>query len=145
MAVRVRTLARCTLSSTARSAGDKAAAANLRFDSLCVKEEPVHAGAWRAVSTPIVATSTYEFASVEHGARLCSHPDTPFASEDGYVYSRWNNPTCDAVAKSIARLENVDTSAGGGSRLFATGMAAITTSILASVKQVSYPVCCLRE
>ncbi len=68
------------------------------------------------------------------------YPDTASAMalfedrEQGYVYGRWGNPTCDAAAEAIADLE----CAGApelreqvGARLFASGMAAIASALLA--------------
>ena len=45
--------------------------------------------------------------------------------QTGYLYSRWGNPTVDAAADTIARLEGAV-----GSLLFSSGMAAIVTSML---------------
>lgn len=49
--------------------------------------------------------------------------------EKGYSYSRGRNPTVDAAAEALNELEG-----GEGTLLFSSGMAAISTSILALVK-----------
>ena len=104
------------------------------FESQCVKSGQAHPGLLRGVNVPIVTSTTYEFEDVAHGAELCAHPDIPYASPRGFVYSRHCNPTCEAVSRSIATLENASQ---GGARLFSSGMAAMTSAITATVKQVS--------
>ena len=49
--------------------------------------------------------------------------------QTGYLYTRWGNPTVDAAAEVIARLEGAK-----GTLLFASGCAAITTSLLSFAK-----------
>ena len=97
------------------------------------------AGALKAIACPIVTSSTFLLDSVEHGARM-SHVTEgatgSYATEDGYLYSRWNSPTCDVVARSVALLEGISDESQGGCRLFASGMAAMSSAILASLKQV---------
>ena len=106
-----------------------------RFDTLCVKHDGVDPSAVKAVALPIVSSSTYFLDSVEHGAKLSEGKTGAYNEKDGYLYSRWGNPTCDVVSKAIARLEGIPDDAGG-TALFASGMAAITSAILASIKQV---------
>jgi methionine-gamma-lyase len=66
------------------------------------------------VSVPIFQTSTFAFPSVREGAAR-------FAGEsDGYIYTRLNNPTVNALEENVASLEN-----GFGAMATATGMAAI--------------------
>ncbi|XP_048576624.1 cystathionine gamma-synthase isoform X2 [Nematostella vectensis] len=48
---------------------------------------------------------------------------------DGYLYSRWNNPTVDAAAQTLNALEG-----GVGTLLFSSGMAAISTALLSLLK-----------
>lgn len=67
---------------------------------------------------PIVQSTTYCFDSAEHIARLFDMPVE-------YMYSRFANPTCDAVEKKIAELEG-----GVGAMLTSSGQAASLFSIL---------------
>ncbi len=67
---------------------------------------------------PIVQSTTYRFDSSEHIARLFDMPTE-------YLYSRFANPTCDAVEKKIAALEG-----GVGAMLTSSGQAASLLSIL---------------
>jgi cystathionine beta-lyase/cystathionine gamma-synthase len=72
------------------------------------------------LSTPIYQTATFEAANCEEQVRVI--PTDMF-------YTRYGNPTCTAAETAVAELEGTD-----GALLFASGMGAITTSILALVK-----------
>jgi cystathionine beta-lyase/cystathionine gamma-synthase len=76
-----------------------------------------------AVSPPIVQSSTFRFASVEAMNAATADP------RRGIYYSRRNNPT---ALDAEARLAGLEGSAGAA--LFASGMAAITTTVLSRVR-----------
>jgi cystathionine beta-lyase/cystathionine gamma-synthase len=87
--------------------------------------EAVHAGAdlqkkHGPVSTPIYQTSTFEVTDNDEQLRV-----TP----TDMFYTRYGNPTNTVVELRIAELERADSAL-----LFASGMSAITTAILALVK-----------
>ena len=67
---------------------------------------------------PIVQSTTYRFDSCEHVAALFDKPTE-------FMYSRFANPTCDAVEKKIADMEG-----GVGALLTSSGQAATLLSIL---------------
>ena len=67
---------------------------------------------------PIVQSTTYCFDSTEHIAALFDMPTE-------FMYSRFANPTCDAVEKKIAALEG-----GSGAMLTTSGQAASLLAIL---------------
>lgn len=67
---------------------------------------------------PIVQSTTYCFDSTDHIAALFDMPTE-------FMYSRFANPTCDAVEKKIAALEG-----GVGAMLTSSGQAASLLSIL---------------
>ena len=67
---------------------------------------------------PIVQSTTYRFDSTAHIADLFDMPTE-------FMYSRFANPTCDAVEKKIAALEG-----GAGAMLTSSGQAASLLSIL---------------
>lgn len=67
---------------------------------------------------PIVQSTTYVFDSTEHIAALFDMPTA-------HMYSRFSNPTCEAVEKKIADLEG-----GVGAMLTSSGQAASLLSIL---------------
>jgi cystathionine beta-lyase/cystathionine gamma-synthase len=72
------------------------------------------------LATPIYQTSTFEVTDMQEQLRL--------TDSDTY-YTRYGNPTGTVAEKAIAELEGAD-----AALLFSSGMAAITTSILALVK-----------
>jgi len=83
----------------------------------------VHGGekldALGAVSTPIYETSVFAFTSTRELINVIS------GKAEGYLYTRFDNPTVRAVEKKMALLEGSEDAAA-----FASGMAAITTTIL---------------
>jgi methionine-gamma-lyase len=83
--------------------------------------------------TPIYATSTYVFDTAEQGMRRFS------GKEDGYIYSRWGNPTFTEAEEKIAALESFGIKDGNAQLqvkgiLHASGMAAISTMFLSNLK-----------
>src|SRR5206468_8257677 len=72
------------------------------------------------LSTPIYQTSTFQVTDSDEQVR---------ATNTDMFYTRYGNPTHSAAEKRIAELEGAD-----AALLFASGMNAITTSILALVK-----------
>jgi cystathionine gamma-synthase len=88
----------------------------------------VHAGEARpkahdSLTTPIIATSTYTFESTEE---LCRYFDGKYEREE---YGRYGNPTVRTAEQKIAALDGAEDAA-----LFASGMAAFTTTLLALLK-----------
>ncbi|MGD0589426.1 MAG: aminotransferase class I/II-fold pyridoxal phosphate-dependent enzyme [Bacteroidota bacterium] len=75
------------------------------------------------VTTPIYQTSTYRFETSEDAIRYAK------GDPSVYVYSRYHNPTVHDVEEKIALMEHSEAAA-----LFSSGMAAITTAILAVTK-----------
>src|SRR6187431_415727 len=89
----------------------------------------VHAGAepvekhFGAVSVPIYNASLFAFSDAESGGKIHNY------EAEGYFYSRLGNPTTDALEKALCELEQ-----GEDALCFASGMAAITSSLLALVE-----------
>jgi cystathionine beta-lyase/cystathionine gamma-synthase len=73
------------------------------------------------LSVPVDFSSTYSFTDVDEFARA-----SEIKVGAGYVYTRWGNPTIDAFEAAVAELEGAPQA-----EAFASGMAAITTLILA--------------
>ena len=79
--------------------------------------------------TPIYATSTYVYDTAEQGMRRFS------GKENGYIYSRWGNPTFTEAEEKIAALESFGIpNLQVKGILHASGMAAITTMLLSNLK-----------
>jgi methionine-gamma-lyase len=93
-----------------------------------IETTAVHAGekvcpSTGAVDTPIYQSTTFAFESSGEGAALFSH------QKEGFVYTRYGNPTLEALAEKIAALEG-----GEQAQVTASGMSAISTCILALVQ-----------
>jgi methionine-gamma-lyase len=93
-----------------------------------IETRAVHAGEETcpltgAVDTPIYQSTTFAFEDAEQGAALFSH------QREGYVYTRYGNPTLNALEEKIAALEGAE-----AAQVTATGMAAVSTSVLGLLK-----------
>lgn len=91
-----------------------------------IETKLVHAGERRetpvgkSVSTPVYPTATYTYDSM-------AEMDRVFTGEGGdYVYSRYGNPTVNALETAVAEIEN-----GKFAVAFASGMAAIHAALFA--------------
>lgn len=92
---------------------------NYRMATLAIHAGQVPDPTTNARAVPIYATTSYTFNDTEHAANLFG------LKEFGNIYSRLMNPTVDVLEKRLAALD------GGVTGLcFASGMAAITASIL---------------
>lgn len=92
---------------------------NKRFNT-----KSVHAGETKDSPTgplvmPIYETSVFRFSTTQKLIDVISE------KQDGYVYTRFDNPTIRTVERKLAALEGTEEAA-----LFSSGMAAISTSIL---------------
>ncbi|EDO41564.1 predicted protein [Nematostella vectensis] len=96
---------------------------NYRFETSATAHTCQLSEVPQPVNIPIYASSTFGVGTVKHGADLSE------GKADGYLYSRWNNPTVDAAAQTLNALEG-----GVGTLLFSSGMAAISTALLSLLK-----------
>jgi methionine-gamma-lyase len=87
--------------------------------------------------TPIYETSTFVFPDVATGVRIWKN------EEPGYIYTRLSNPNMDQLATKYAALEGLDILRAApetelkklvDGMVFSSGMAAITSAILALVQ-----------
>ena len=81
-----------------------------------------------AHQVPIYASSTYVFDTAEQGMKRFS------GQEEGYIYSRWGNPTLSEAEEKIAALETFGLPTEVKGILHASGMAAISTLLLSNLK-----------
>lgn len=106
---------------------------NKGFETICI-----HGGhkpeSNRAHLTPIYASSTYTFDSAEQAAAIFN------GKEEGFIYSRWGNPTIAEAEERISLLEAYLLKDNSGNPLqlkailHASGMAAVTTMLLSNLK-----------
>jgi len=76
----------------------------------------------KPVISPVYLTATYKFENSDDLIEVVQN-------RSGYIYSRWDNPSIMEVESELAGLEGYEYALGFGS-----GMAAITTAILASIR-----------
>jgi cystathionine beta-lyase/cystathionine gamma-synthase len=86
----------------------------------CVHAGEVPEPTTGAVGTPIFQNTTFLYPNPEADAILGKRVG------DYYIYTRYNNPTIEALEAKVADLEG-----GGGAVAFSSGMAAISTTLLA--------------
>jgi cystathionine beta-lyase/cystathionine gamma-synthase len=84
------------------------------LSTTCVHGGDHHDGATGAAVTPIFQTSTFHYMK------------GPI--DENYVYTRWRNPTTEALERKVALLEGTEAALA-----FSSGMAAITTSLTSVV------------
>src|SRR6476469_9438374 len=77
---------------------------------------------------PIYASSTFVYDTAEQGMQRFS------GAEPGYIYSRWGNPTFSEAERKIAALETFGLELEVKGMLHASGMAAIATVMLGTLK-----------
>ena len=86
-----------------------------------------------AIKPPIFLTSTFVFRNAEEGATLFdvigNRRAAPEGQSGGLVYSRYNNPNLEMLEDRLALFDEAD-----DSLVFSSGMAAITTTLLAYLR-----------
>lgn len=99
----------------------------LSFGTLCAQPS-ADPRTTRPHQLPIYATSSFAFEDLPEGMQVFS------GDQPGYLYSRFGNPTIDAVAAKIAALESLNMADEATAYLLSSGMAAISTLCLALLK-----------
>ena len=93
--------------------------------------EGVTTGATPSLTMPIYETSTFVFDSVADVEKYQE------GKLNGYLYSRYENPTVVGVEQKLAAVDGADVSL-----LFSSGMAAISTALITLLKSGDEVVCC---
>lgn len=99
----------------------------VHFGSLCVHELPFQKTTQPHIM-PLYSTSSFEFESIDQGINIFT------GKEKGHVYARYGNPTVDTVAAKIALLETYGLDTPAHAILFSSGMSAIATLVMATLK-----------
>jgi len=93
----------------------------------------IHAGHQQdpnyAHQPPIYASSTFVYDTAQQGMKRFA------GEEEGYIYSRWGNPTFTEAEQRISALETFQLNVEAKGILHASGMAAISTLFLSNLKQ----------
>ncbi|MBM3807204.1 MAG: aminotransferase class I/II-fold pyridoxal phosphate-dependent enzyme [Acidimicrobiia bacterium] len=93
--------------------------------------EGIDTGQTPSLTTPIYETSTFVFASV---ADVEQYQE---GTLNGYLYSRYENPTVVAVEQKLAAVDGAERAL-----LFSSGMAAIATAFITLLKAGDEIICC---
>ncbi len=99
----------------------------MHFESLCARE-PKDPRTTQPHVLPIYATSSYAFESAGEGMEIFT------GKKPGHVYSRYGNPTVEAVASKIADLESAGTGVEAAALMLSSGQAAVATLVLGNLK-----------
>lgn len=97
------------------------------IESICAKE-PHEPRTTKPHVLPIYATSSFAFETIDEGIDIFSN------KKEGHGYSRYGNPTVDAVAGKIAALEAAGTGTEAAGLLFSSGQAAVATMVMGLLK-----------
>ncbi|MFQ5791483.1 MAG: trans-sulfuration enzyme family protein [Acidobacteriota bacterium] len=101
---------------------------NLRWSSRAIHPEVGEKRTNRPVATPIYLSSTFESEDCSQQVRLEE------AKADRF-YTRYGNPTLSVAERTLAELEGAE-----GAAVFGSGMAAITTTLLAFLEKGDHAV-----
>ncbi len=100
---------------------------NIGFESLCAKEAK-EIRTTKPHQLPIYAASTFQFDSIEESMAVFT------GEKQGDIYSRFGNPTINAVADKIAKMEAHGADFEAFGFLLSSGMAAISTLLFSALQ-----------
>jgi methionine-gamma-lyase len=92
----------------------------MRFSTICARENH-NIGNGSPHILPLHASSAFSYNNIDASIEVFS------GQKDGFVYSRYGNPTVESVQDKLAALETIDLDQDGFCVLTASGMAAIST------------------
>jgi len=96
----------------------------MKINTLVVKDFVDHKQGIKSHQLPIYATSSFEFEDAQEAVDIFNK------TKNGYVYSRYANPTIDHVAAKIAQLEGLGSDKECIAYLTSSGMSAISSVML---------------
>ncbi len=92
----------------------------MKFSTICVKQPKDHLTT-KPHQLPIYASSSFVFDKIEDGIEIFT------GDKKGHVYSRYGNPTIDAVGQKLAELESFGLEGEYFGLMTSSGMSAIST------------------
>jgi len=98
-----------------------------KFDTICVKEN-IEIKSGESHILPIHATSSYSYENIEDSI------DVFTGQKEGFVYSRFSNPTVKSVEKKLASLECINLPHIGECIMTGSGMSAISTLVISQLE-----------
>ena len=105
----------------------KTKTASSTLESICAHADHPKGDPYGSHVMPLYQTSTFGFKNAEAGRKF-------FAGEEGgasHGYSRLGNPTVQRVEETFSQLETIDSDFEAETLLFGSGMAAMTTALMA--------------
>jgi len=93
---------------------------NVKLETLCVKDEPVSQSGQSHV-LPIHASSSFSYTNIDDSI------DVFTGKQEGYVYSRYSNPTITSVENKLAMMEGMGLNHSISCLLTSSGLSAIST------------------
>jgi cystathionine gamma-synthase len=112
----------------ADSSQDEAKPQEPGINTLSVHGGDIRKRAHQAIPMPIIQTATYAFADTADLVNFMHHKSWGDGLVGREEYGRYGNPTINSVERKVAALEGA-----GDAVLFSSGMAAITSLLLASL------------
>ncbi len=100
----------------------------LKIKSIC-SQEWKHENLNEPHILPIYNSSAFVFNDIQDGIKIFK------GEKEGYVYSRYNNPTLATTAGKLAAIESIDSSDEAYCLLTGSGMGAISTLLYAVLEQ----------
>ncbi len=103
------------------------------LSSICVKEDHNHNSNINPHVSPIYASSSFRFEKIEDSIDIFT------GKTEGYVYSRYNNPSIENIGNKIAKMEGYDINTPTFGLMTSSGMSAIytlLTSLLSSGEKI---------
>jgi len=103
----------------------------VKFETQSINVNRLNSSKVAPLTTPIHETTAFRF---ESAAAVEAYVE---GRSDDYFYSRYENPTVEAVEKSVAELEGAE-----AGLIFSSGMAATLTTLVSLLKSDDEIVCC---
>ena len=103
----------------------------MNFETQIIKASRLNSSKVAPLTTPIHETTAFKF---ESAAAVEAYVE---GRSDNYFYSRYENPTVEAVEKSVAELEGAE-----AGLIFSSGMGATLTTLVSLLESNDEIVCC---
>ncbi len=96
---------------------------NQHFETIAIRTQTARSQ-FGEHAAPLYLTSSFVFRDAQHGSAMFA------GEEEGYLYSRFSNPTCDEFVKKLCLMEGAETGIST-----ATGMAAVFVTLASLLQQ----------
>src|SRR5262245_37880851 len=101
---------------------------DLKFGSVCVRNPQTKFEYAQPHMETIVASTTFSYDDPQALMEIF------LGEKKGFIYSRWSNPTIELAENKVAALESCGLDVKLKARLFSSGMGAITTLFMSTLK-----------